>query len=219
MRRLLKTLVLILFLGGAVPSSAWAEVIGMVVMTQGHPVVEREERRLELEPNDDLFERDRLITPKGSRVLLKLRDKTTVSLAENSVFELTEYSFDDDTSDVSFKLLKGAFRAISGLIGQQENPKFEVKTSTALIGIRGTDFWGGFIFTGDLDVAMFSGKGVYVENDFGRVELTEASAGTTVVAGRPPSDPIKWKQGKLSRAAAATEVSVEKTGTSGGSDY
>ena len=39
-----------------------------------------------------------------------------------------------------FKLVKGGFRAISGLIGKQDAQDYLVRTTVATIGIRGTDY-------------------------------------------------------------------------------
>ncbi|HSW12261.1 MAG TPA: hypothetical protein VLI06_05430 [Solimonas sp.] len=40
-----------------------------------------------------------------------------------------------------FKLLRGGFRAVSGLIGKQEQNAYLVRTTVATIGIRGTDYF------------------------------------------------------------------------------
>lgn len=39
-----------------------------------------------------------------------------------------------------FKLVRGGFRAISGLIGKQDRQEYLVRTTVATIGIRGTDY-------------------------------------------------------------------------------
>ncbi|MDP9140862.1 MAG: hypothetical protein M3O62_08745 [Pseudomonadota bacterium] len=40
-----------------------------------------------------------------------------------------------------FRLLKGGFRAVSGLIGKADQAEYRVNTPVATIGIRGTDYW------------------------------------------------------------------------------
>ena len=39
-----------------------------------------------------------------------------------------------------FRLLKGGFRAVSGLIGHTRREDYAVQTPVATIGIRGTDY-------------------------------------------------------------------------------
>src|SRR3546814_7082028 len=40
-----------------------------------------------------------------------------------------------------FRLLKGGFRAVSGLIGRVDHEEYRVSTPVATIGIRGTDYY------------------------------------------------------------------------------
>lgn len=210
-KNLLSLLCLLMFF----PSLSFAGSIGKVVLVKGSPLVVREQRHLFIKRNDELFQNDKLITPVGSRILLRFNDKTIVSLAENTEFELTRYEFRKNQSNVSFKMLKGAFRTLTGKIGKQNNPKFEIQTPIATIGVRGTEFWGGMIFSNALDVTMLSGKGVYVENEYGRVELLEATDGTSVHPGMAPEKVKKWGQNKLNKATLATEVKVNKATSMG----
>ncbi len=185
-----------------------AEAIGKVLLATGKPQLERQQHLSVLKRNTALFEGDIIKTGPGARVMLQLQDKTRINLAENSEFSLNRYRFDENaqSSDVRFKLVKGAFRAVSGLIGKQPKPKLEVITPVATIGIRGTDFWGGFLFSEALDVTMISGKGIYIYNDQGRVDINSNGEGTTVKPGKAPTAPISWPAEKLRRAADATAV-------------
>jgi len=192
-----------------------SEKIGKVVLIQGKPLVERQNQHLFIKRNDPLFTQDVLITPVGSKILIKLEDKTTISLAENTQFELSKYQFDKkaQTSDVSFKMLKGAFRTLTGSIGKQKQPKFEIHTPVATIGVRGTEFWGGMIFSDALDVTMLEGKGVYIKNEHGQVEITRPGDGTMVSKGMKPSEVSMWSDDKLKKAAAATELKQQRRQT------
>ncbi|HEX4872459.1 MAG TPA: hypothetical protein VFV27_09120 [Nevskiaceae bacterium] len=44
------------------------------------------------------------------------------------------------TSQAFFRLLKGGFRAVSGLVGKNDRNEYRVATPVATIGIRGTDY-------------------------------------------------------------------------------
>ena len=102
-----------------------------------------------------------------------------------------------------FELAKGAFRAVTGFMTKRPH-RFEVKTGLATIGVRGTDFWGGFGLTENgLDVVMLSGKGVYVTNNQGEtVELSSSGLGTTVMAASAPTTPKKWDDEKVAKAVS-----------------
>lgn len=206
---------LFLLCGPIFSFAAWAvepATVANVQQLQGKAFLIRGEKRLPLTHNALIQEGDRLETTSGSRVGIRLLDNTRIALAETTRFEVSRYRFNREagSSDAKFRLLSGAFRAVTGAIGQQAHPRFEVETPVATMGIRGTDFWGGFIFTGDLDIAMFSGKGVYVVNEQGRVEIRAAGEGTTVRQQKSPDAVRFWPDEKLRRAAESTRLPNEQ---------
>lgn len=191
------------------PVSVQAEMssIGKVILVQGNPILQRADQHLSVKRNTRLFQGDRLIIPVGSKLLFRLNDKTTTTLAENSELVLHQYDMSvKDQGQIRFKMLKGAFRTLTGAIGKQPTPVFEVITPIATIGVRGTEFWGGMIFSEALDVTMLSGKGVYIENAQGRVEILKPGLGTTVQPGYAPAAVKAWPAEKLSAAEAATAL-------------
>ena len=154
----------------------------------------------------------RIVTGPNARVALQFADGTTVYLGEKTEFRVSAYRYAPQGwgGGAAFDLLRGVFRAVTGRIGEMQAPDFTVSTPVAVLGIRGTDFWGGFYFSDALDVAVFAGKGIYVQNSAGRVEIVEAGYGTTVrSANTPPEPPKRWGQGKIDAAKRA--VSLEET--------
>jgi hypothetical protein len=101
-----------------------------------------------------------------------------------------------------FELAKGAFRSITGFMTKRQH-RFEVQTATATLGVRGTDFWGGYGLTENgLDVVMLEGHGVYVKNAFGQLELDQPGLGTTVLTGSAPAPAAAWSEAKRQKAFA-----------------
>ncbi|MAC47947.1 FecR family protein [Oceanospirillum beijerinckii] len=189
-----------------------ADIVGKVVAIQGNAMVYRGDKQLPLGDAVRVVEGDELVTSGDGKVRFELRDGTRITLANKTKFKIDKYRFNREkqTSDVRFSLATGAFRAITGAIGQQANPKLEVKTRVATMGIRGTDFWGGFIFSDALDVTMVSGKGVYIKNEYGQVELTTGGQGTTVKANEAPTAPKTWPDKKVNKAVAATALEMDQ---------
>lgn len=182
-------------------------VVGNVSLLQGNVELVRRGEIVTLKEDTLLEEGDRLTTGKGG-IRIRLRDNTRITLAKNTQFEIDRYRYsaEEKEAEARFKLVSGAFRAVTGAIGHLPEPSFEVETSVATMGIRGTDFWGGFIFNGDLDVAMFTGKGVYVRNADGIQEIRLPGEGVTVVSGQSPSEVKQWPQWKLQQAIDATKL-------------
>ncbi len=89
-----------------------------------------------------LREGDRLTTSDGASAIIKLQDGTRMTVRPNSELVLQQYQFRENAPDNSMlmQLVRGGFRAVTGLISKSSPNAARVQTSTATIGIRGTDF-------------------------------------------------------------------------------
>lgn len=89
-----------------------------------------------------LREGDRLTTSEGASAIIKLEDGTRMTVRPNSEMILQQYHFKENAPDNSMlmQLVRGGFRAVTGLISKSSPNAARVQTSTATIGIRGTDF-------------------------------------------------------------------------------
>lgn len=87
---------------------------------------------------------DVINTHKNSSAMLEFIDTTQVALRANSQFVVENYTYQAEqpiADKAEFKLVKGGLRTVTGLIGKRGNPdSFALKSETATIGIRGTDF-------------------------------------------------------------------------------
>lgn len=89
-----------------------------------------------------LKEGDRLTTSEGASAIVKLQDGTRMTVRPNSELVLQQYQFRENAPDNSFlmQLVRGGFRAVTGVIARNSPNAARVQTNTATIGIRGTDF-------------------------------------------------------------------------------
>jgi hypothetical protein len=89
-----------------------------------------------------LSEGDRLTTSEGASAIIKLEDGTRMTIRPNSEMILQTYHFKESAPDNSMlmQLVRGGFRAVTGLISKNAPNAAKIQTSTATIGIRGTDF-------------------------------------------------------------------------------
>ena len=84
-------------------------------------------------------EEDLLITDAASKVQVILNDNTVITIGPKSKYLFERY--DDGTNpEVSMKLQRGFFKVITGKIGKIAPHRFSIKTKSAVIGIRGTQF-------------------------------------------------------------------------------
>jgi len=89
-----------------------------------------------------LLEGDRLTTSEGASAIIKLQDGTRMTVRPNSELVLQQYHFRENAPDngMLMQLVRGGFRAVTGLISKGSPNAARIQTSTATIGIRGTDF-------------------------------------------------------------------------------
>jgi len=96
----------------------------------------------QLRKGDAVNEGDTLTTAPSAAVQVRMRDGGIVAMRPDSKVKIDNFKFngkEDGSERTSFSLIKGGFRAITGLIGRVNKQNYRVATPTATIGIRGTD--------------------------------------------------------------------------------
>lgn len=127
----------------AASSAAAAEVpAGLVKKLTGTVHIERGGAAVPAQVGAMVMAEDRIVTDADSSIGITLKDDTRLSAGPNSVIALDRFAFNSTTNEgnMSLQILKGTLRAISGLIGRQSPHSLDMRTRTATIGIRGTDF-------------------------------------------------------------------------------
>jgi hypothetical protein len=135
-------LALMLFwLAGA---SLAAQVAGTVVQLSGPLMAQKADGAVRiLSKRSEVESGDTLITEKNTYAMVKFIDNSEITLKPSTTFKVDNFSYDADKPDgdkASFNLLKGGLRSVTGLLGKRNKEKFEMKTPSATIGIRGTTF-------------------------------------------------------------------------------
>ena len=141
MKRHLPRLILVaaLCLAGA----AHAADVGRVLLAAGNAVAIRGNQTVKLAFGTAIEDRDVLRTGPASNLQVRFTDESIVSMKENSELRIDEYRFAgkaDGSESGFFSLLKGGFRTVTGLIGRTNHSRYRLSTTTATIGIRGTDY-------------------------------------------------------------------------------
>lgn len=127
----------------AAAMAAWAAPVGRVILAAGNTVALREGREIRLVLGSPIEAKDVLRTGPASSLQVSFSDQSIKSIRENSELAVDEYQFsgaEDGTEKAVFRLIKGGFRAVTGLIGRARHANYAVRTQTATIGIRGTDY-------------------------------------------------------------------------------
>ncbi len=161
-----------IFLALLISLSAWAG-IGNIMALKGQATIERASKSIQATSGAELLEGDTILTKAKTRLQVMLADGTVVTIGPNSSFSFDEFTFDGTkNSKLSMRAERGFFRSVTGKLGKIAPERFKVKTASATIGIRGTDF-SGEIFQGKEIIKCYSGA-IFV--DFNG-EFNEVDAG------------------------------------------
>ncbi len=97
-------------------------------------------KRVPLSVGTAIDEGDTVTTGSNAEVLIRMDDGGVISLRGNTSMRIDEYLADGSEQEHSyFSLLKGAMRSVTGWIGKAHPHGYRINTTTATIGIRGTD--------------------------------------------------------------------------------
>lgn len=135
----LAVLALGIALGIAAP--AWADV-GQIKVSKGHVSVERNGKTLPGDVGLLLEAADVVRTGSDGSVGITMRDNSLLSAGPNSILSLERFEFDPTTSDGRFdaRVQRGTVAVVSGRIAKKSPQSMTVKTPSAVLGVRGTEF-------------------------------------------------------------------------------
>lgn len=121
---------------------AGAAEIGQIKVSKGQVAVEREGKTLSGAVGTRLETADTVRTGADGSVGIAMDDDSLLSVGPNSVLSLERYAFDPTTNRGRFDsaLNKGTLAVISGRIAKQSPEAMTVRTPTAVLGVRGTEF-------------------------------------------------------------------------------
>jgi hypothetical protein len=202
LQRLLVIAVMVV-VGFAGDQSAAQDAIGTISRIQGAASATRSDATRALGINASVFANETVSTGEAARLEVTLRDQTRLTLGERVKLTLDRYVFDPAGGRGTIKFgFVGAFRFVSGQLSKLASAEVSVTTPVAIVGIRGTEFWGGPIDDQALGVFLIEGS-VSVSNAAGEQILNAPGQGTNIAApGAAPGPVTIWAQDKVSRAIA-----------------
>jgi len=123
-------------------TSAAAADIGQIKVSKGSVTVERAAQSLPGVIGTRLQESDVITTGADGSVGITMSDDSLLSAGPNSTLSLDRFAFDSTTHQGQFdaSLRKGSLSVISGRIAKQSPDAMTVRTPSAILGVRGTEF-------------------------------------------------------------------------------
>ena len=195
----------------AAPKMVALKEVAQIIAKQKQVSVLREAEQFAGKRKTPLLVEDKVITGEKARAQIKFIDGTLTTLGADSEMLIEEFSWSKDRPDpkAEFRLIKGVFRTVTGAITKVTRPDYKVHTPVGSIGIRGTDFWGGYLDGDAIDVLFVGGEHeIVVSNEYGTTVLKKPGQGTTIKAGQAPGKAKVWPKDKVARAVKT--ISMEK---------
>ena len=170
--------------------------IGDVIEQKGNSMIERKGgEELLVDQGTGVESYDTVKTAKG-RTAIQFIDDTRVDVTEHSKLLIDEFVYDPNTKTgaLSIKAALGTVRYASGQIAKNSRQNIKIKTPTATIAVRGTDFSMSVDEFGQSTVillpsctqigskALCTVGEISVESDVGQVVLNQAFQATTISA-------------------------------------
>ena len=113
-----------------------------IKVAKGQVSIERKGQSLPAQVGMPLEAADVLKTGADGSVGITMRDNSLLSAGPNSVLALERFEFDATTSQGRFdaQLQRGTLAVVSGRIAKQSPQAMTVRTPSAVLGVRGTEF-------------------------------------------------------------------------------
>lgn len=120
-----------------------AETVGKIKKMAGSVIVERAGQPQAAKVGMGVDVGDVIRTDAGSAVGITTSDNALVSLGPNSELVVTEYTFNPTTHEgkMNAALKRGSLSMVSGKLTRQSPESVKIKTPTAVLAVRGTEFF------------------------------------------------------------------------------
>lgn len=186
----LNTVVGLFVLGLAVQVSAAEKMYGVFMVVKGGVQIQSPGKpESAAKVGAKVYEGDKVITAADSRAKIVMSDRNVLNLNPDTTIEIATYQNDPATGkkNVEIKLGAGKLRANVEQNYDGEKNKFQVKTPTAVAGVRGTQFQTGF------------------DPKTSRTSIVTFKGSVAVMAvnsqGRPTGSPVIVKKGQMTTTA------------------
>ncbi|MBU2429268.1 MAG: FecR domain-containing protein [Proteobacteria bacterium] len=181
------------------------EPIGKVTAVRGNVIaIDAKENSRALYLKAPVFLKDTIKTENG-RIQMMFKDNTLITLGQNSNLQITKYLWEpgNTRSNMETRVEEGSFRILGGAITRVAPDNFKTDSPSGTIGIRGS-MYAGRVENASLFVVFQGGKGIYVQNATGMVDITRPGFGTQVKSlDQAPEEPRKIAPEELQKLESA----------------
>lgn len=181
--------------------------------------------------SDAVYSGDTISTGKGTSLNIRFADGSRFDVGPQAEFAVDKFSYQQGTEGGAFhsRIIKGAFRFVSGLIAKSQGRDMKVSATVATIGIRGTQVQGevterkekdGETVDASAKIVLLEPEekgtetSIIVSNEFGSVIIDKPGYGTEIPDEKSPPSPVRKMQlHTVDNILRALRSSVRQGGT------
>jgi hypothetical protein len=184
----------------AAPGAPANPAAGTVTLVTGHASAATSSGEIrDLIKGGAVYSGEVITTSTASFVNVEFSDGGRVLLRPETRFAIERYQYAANTQGTAatpgtpqaqapqesafFRLLKGGFRAVSGLIGHTRREDYAVQTPVATIGIRGTDYEVRYCNGDCADITPAPKDGLYAGVQSGGIQIDSPAGSIATAAG------------------------------------
>ena len=182
----------------AAPAAPANPAAGTVTLVTGHASAATSSGEIrDLIKGGAVYSGEVITTSTASFVNVEFSDGGRVLLRPETRFVIERYQYAANTQasagtpgtpqapqeSAFFRLLKGGFRAVSGLIGHTRREDYAVQTPVATIGIRGTDYEVRYCNGDCADITPAPKDGLYAGVQSGGIQIDSPAGSIATAAG------------------------------------
>jgi hypothetical protein len=126
----------------AISGPAVASEAGLIKVSKGSVQIQRGGAKLPATVGTAIRTSDVIVTGADGSAGITFTDNSLVSVGPNSIFAIDKYHFDTTTHAGAFEgnLRQGRLAAVSGKMVKQSAESMKIRTPSAVMGVRGTEF-------------------------------------------------------------------------------
>lgn len=174
--------------------AGWAQEVGTVAGVEGSAEIRRAGNTTAATLGAAVQRGDELRTGRPGRLRVVFQDDSVLTLSDNSQVTVDEQAFDIPNGKIQslMRLLRGKVSAVVSEYYQRPHAQYEIQTSTAVAGVRGTEFAVGYDPRNDVtEVVAVNGR-VEVHGVLDMVRrgsFVTSGESTTIARGEYPTPP------------------------------
>ncbi|MCL4558538.1 MAG: FecR domain-containing protein [Deltaproteobacteria bacterium] len=204
MKRLIITFVVV-----CLPIRAIARPVGYLVSATGTVKLVRDHNVLPPDIGTGILKDDTILTGHDGKVRILFIDNSVINIGGGSDIAIGKYILAPSKREVLLSMARGEIRFLVSKLSTIFTT-YDIKTPTAVIGIRGTDFVVDASHKNTTDVYVIEGR-VNLWNVLQKpsqaVKLIDGMM-SRVEGGTPPTLPIKYTEQKIRRLIKETRIKL-----------